>query len=52
MIMSRGLRRAGHVARTGEKSNAYRIVEGKTGGNTPLARSRHRWKDNNKMDLG
>jgi hypothetical protein len=28
MIMSRGIRREEHVARTGEKSNAYRIFEG------------------------
>jgi hypothetical protein len=30
-----------------EKRTAYRILIGKT----PIARPRHRWEDNNKMDL-
>jgi hypothetical protein len=37
---------AGHVARMGEKRNAYRLLVGKR----PLGRPRHRWVDNIKMD--
>jgi hypothetical protein len=39
---------AGHVACTGEKSNAYRILVGRPEGKRPL---RRRWNDNIKMDL-
>jgi hypothetical protein len=45
------MRRAWHVARTGEKKNAYRILVGKPQGKRPLGRPRHRWVDNNKVDL-
>jgi hypothetical protein len=41
IIKSRRMRWAGHVARTGEKRNAYR-----------LGRPRCRWVDNIRMDLG
>ncbi|PNF30021.1 hypothetical protein B7P43_G05842, partial [Cryptotermes secundus] len=51
MIESRRMRWAGHVARTGEKRNAYRILVGKPEGKRPLGRPRHRWVDNIKMDL-
>jgi hypothetical protein len=51
MIKSRRMRWAGHVARIGEKRNAYRIFAGKPGGKTPLGRSRRAWVNNNKMDL-
>jgi hypothetical protein len=48
MIKSRRMRWAGHVARVGEKRNAYRIfVEGKKS----LGRPRRRWVDNIKMDI-
>jgi hypothetical protein len=50
MIKSRRMRGAGHVARMGEKRNAYRILVGKPEGNR-LLRRRHRWVDNIKMDL-
>jgi hypothetical protein len=40
-----------HVARIGEKKNAYRILVGKPGGKRPLRRPRRRWVDNIKMDL-
>jgi hypothetical protein len=43
MIKSRRLRWAGHVARMGEKSNAFRVFVGKREGKRPL--------DNIKMDL-
>jgi hypothetical protein len=41
------MRWAGHVARTEEKRNAYRLLVGKR----PLGRPRRRWVDNIKMDL-
>jgi hypothetical protein len=50
MIKSRRMRWAGHVARTGEKRNAYRILVGKPVGKRPLGRPRRRWVDN-KIDL-
>jgi hypothetical protein len=51
MIKSRRMRRAGHVARMGEKRNAYRILVGKPEGRRPLGRPRSRWGDNIKIDL-
>jgi hypothetical protein len=47
MIKSRRIRWARHVARMGEKRNAYRILVGKR----PLGRPRHRWVGNIKSDL-
>jgi hypothetical protein len=41
----------GHVARTGEKRSAYRILSGRPEGRRPLGRSRRRWEDNIKMDF-
>jgi hypothetical protein len=41
-----------HVARMGEKRNAYRILMGRPEGNRPLRTPRRRWVDNIKMDLG
>jgi hypothetical protein len=46
------MRRAGHVARMGEKRNAYRVLVGKPEGKKPLGRPRRRWLDNIRMDLG
>jgi hypothetical protein len=51
MIKSRRMRWAGHVARIGERRNAYRILVGKPEGKRPLGRPRCRWVDNIKMDL-
>jgi hypothetical protein len=45
------MRWAGHVARIGEKKNAYRILVGKPEGKTILGRPRRRWVNNIKMDL-
>jgi hypothetical protein len=51
MIKSRRMRWAWHVARIGEKCNAYRILVGKPEGKRPLGRPRCRWVDNIKMIL-
>jgi hypothetical protein len=47
IIKSRRMRWAGHVARMGEKKNAYWILAGKPEGK----RQRGRWVDNIKMNL-
>jgi hypothetical protein len=52
IIKSRRMRWAGHVARMGEKRNAYRLLVGKPVGKRPLGRPRPRWVDNIRMDLG
>jgi hypothetical protein len=51
MMKSRKMKWAGHVARMGEKSNAYRILVGKPEGKKPLQRPRRMWVDNIKIDL-
>jgi hypothetical protein len=51
MIKSRRMRWVGHVARMGEKRNAYRIFVGKPDGKRPLGRPRRGWVDNIKMNL-
>jgi hypothetical protein len=51
-IKSRRMRRAGHLARMGEKRNTYRLLVGKPEGKKPLGRPRRRWVDNIRMDLG
>jgi hypothetical protein len=51
MIKSRMMKWAGHVARMGEKTNAYRMLVGNPEGKRPLGRPRRRWVDNIKMDL-
>jgi hypothetical protein len=45
------MRCAGHVARMGQKRNAYRVLIGEPEGKTPLETSRRRWEDNIKMNL-
>jgi hypothetical protein len=52
IIKSRRMRWAGHVARMGEKRNAYKLMVGKPEGKRPLGRSRRRWVDNIKRDPG
>jgi hypothetical protein len=52
IIKSRRMRWPGHVARMGEKMNAYRLLVGKPEGKRPLGRPRCRWVDNIRMDLG
>jgi hypothetical protein len=51
-IKSRRMIWAGHVARMGEKRNAYRVLVGKPEGKRPLGRPRRMWVDNIRMDLG
>jgi hypothetical protein len=51
MIKSRRMRWAGHVARMGEKRNAYRILVGKPEGKRPLGKPRRRWVYKIKMNL-
>jgi hypothetical protein len=45
IIKARSSKWAGHVARMGEKKNAYRFFVGKPGGRRPLGRPRRRWVD-------
>jgi hypothetical protein len=52
IIKSRRIRWAGHVARMGEKRNAYRLLVGKPEGRRTLERPRRRQVDNISMDLG
>jgi hypothetical protein len=42
----------GHVARRGEKRNAYRLLVGKPEGKRLLGRPMSRWVDNIRMYLG
>jgi hypothetical protein len=51
-IIKTRMRWAGHVARMGEKINAYRLLVGKPEGKRPLGIPRRRWVDNIRMDLG
>jgi hypothetical protein len=51
IIKSRRMRWVGHIARIGEKRNAYRLLVGKPEGKRPLGRPRRRWVDNIRMDL-
>jgi hypothetical protein len=48
MMKSRRMRWAGHVARMGEKRNAYKIFVGKR----PLDRPRRSWVDSIRLDFG
>jgi hypothetical protein len=43
IMKARRMRWAGHVARMGEKRNAYRLLVGKSEGKRPLERPRRRW---------
>jgi hypothetical protein len=45
------MRWAGHVARSREGRNVYRVLVGKPEGKGPLERPRRRWEDRIKMDL-
>jgi hypothetical protein len=51
IIKPRRMRWVGHVARMGEKRNAYRILVANPKENRSLGRPRRRWEDNIKMNL-
>jgi len=51
VIKSRRMRRAGHVARMGDKQGLFRGLMGKPEEKRPLGRPRRTWEDNIKMDL-
>jgi hypothetical protein len=51
IMKARRMRWAWHVARMGEKRNAYRLLVGKPEGRRPLGRPRRRWLDNIRMDF-
>jgi hypothetical protein len=48
---SRRMRWAGHVARMGERRNAYRLLVENAGGKRPLGRPIHMWAGNVRMNL-
>jgi hypothetical protein len=52
MVKLKIMRWAGHVARIGEKENAYRLFVRKPEGKRPVGRTSLRWVDNIKMDVG
>jgi hypothetical protein len=51
IIKARRMRWAGHVARMGEKRNAYRLFVGKPEGRRPLGRPRRRCLENIRMGI-
>jgi hypothetical protein len=51
-ITSRRIRWVGYVAGVGEKRNVYKVLVGKPEGKRPLGRTRRRWKEGIRMDLG
>jgi hypothetical protein len=51
MIKSRRMRWAGHIARMGERRDAYSILVGKTERKRPLGRPRRGWLNNIKIVL-
>jgi hypothetical protein len=52
IIKSKRMRWEGHLARMGEKRNAYGLLVGKPEGKRPLGRPSGREVDNIRMDLG
>jgi len=51
VIKSRIIRWAGHVARMGDRRNAYNGLVRRPEGRRPLGRHRRRWKGNVKVNL-
>jgi len=45
------MRRAGHVARMGDRKGVCRVLVGKPEGKRPFGRPKHRWEDNIKIDI-
>jgi len=52
VIKSRRMRWVGHVVRTGEIRNVYKILVGEREGKRPLGRPRRRWENSIRKDLG
>jgi hypothetical protein len=50
-MKSRRKRWAGHMACTGERKTAQRVLVEKSEGPRPLGRPRYSWEDNINMDL-
>jgi hypothetical protein len=46
------MRYSDHEAHTGEMRNAYRAFVEKPEGERPLGRSKRRWENCNRMDMG
>jgi hypothetical protein len=51
MIKSIIMKLTGHVARMGDRRDAYRVLVGRPDGKRPLGKPRRRREDNIKMDL-
>jgi hypothetical protein len=51
VIKSRRMKWAGHEVRMRAGRGVYRVLVGKPEGKSPFGKSRHRWENNNKMDL-
>jgi hypothetical protein len=51
IIMSKGMRWVGHVARMGEKRNFYRLFVGNAVGKRPQGKPRRKWINEINMDL-
>jgi len=51
VIKSSRMRLAGHVARTGDMRNMYKIFVGKPEGKIVFGRPRRRWENNIRMGL-
>ena len=51
VIKSRRVGWAGHVARTGKRRGAYRVLVGKPDRKRALGRTKRRWEDNIKVSL-
>jgi hypothetical protein len=49
--LSGRMRQAGNVACMRKMRNAYKMLVERPGGKRALKSSRHRWEDNNKMNL-
>jgi hypothetical protein len=50
VIKSRRVRWAGHVASVGDRQGLYRVLVRRADGKRPVGRSRHKLKDNIKID--
>jgi hypothetical protein len=51
VIKSRRMKWAGHMARMGNRSGAYTVLEGRPDGKRPFGRPRRRWENHIKMYL-